>query len=118
MIAATAAAATVGAVLVIGPSGAAAAGPGYALAASDSRCSPGSRSAASGCPPGSQGQAGNGPGQNGLGSGYQPGVRVTRKVGQAGTVTVTRTVARLAARALGPARRRDSFEIADSVLEG
>ncbi len=43
MIAATAAAATVGAVLVIGPGGAAAAGPGYALAASDSRCTPGRR---------------------------------------------------------------------------
>jgi len=40
----TAAAATVGAVLVIGPGGAAAAGgPGYALAASDSRCTPGRR---------------------------------------------------------------------------
>ena len=39
----TAAAATVGAVLVIGPGGAAAAGPGYAPAASDSRCTPGRR---------------------------------------------------------------------------
>ncbi len=43
MIAATAAAATVGAILVIGPPGAAAAGPGYALAASDSRSTQGSR---------------------------------------------------------------------------
>ncbi len=43
MIAATAAAATVGAVLVIDPGGAAAAGPGYALAASDLRCTPGRR---------------------------------------------------------------------------
>ncbi len=40
MIAATAAATTVGAVLIIGPGSAAAAGPGYALAASDSRCTP------------------------------------------------------------------------------
>jgi hypothetical protein len=42
---ATAAAATVGAVLVIGPGDAAAAGPGYALrlAVSDSRCTPGRR---------------------------------------------------------------------------
>ena len=55
---------------------------------------------------------------SGPGSGYLPGVRVTRKVGQAGTVTVTQTVARLAARARGPARRRDSFDIADSELEG
>ncbi len=55
---------------------------------------------------------------SGPGSGYRPGVRVTRKVGQAGTVTVTQTVARLAARARGPARRRDSFDIADSELEG
>ena len=39
----TAAAATVGAVLVVGPGGAAAAGPGYAPAASDSRCTPGRR---------------------------------------------------------------------------
>ena len=126
MIAATAAAATVGAVLVIGPGGAAAAG--YALAASDSRCTTGSRSAASDCPPGSQGQAGNGPGRArgppaSISVGPAP-VTCSPRRGQShpegrpgGDGTVTQTVARLAARARGPARRRDSFDIADSELE-
>jgi hypothetical protein len=92
------------------------------------RAAAGSRSAASGCPPGSQGQAGNGPGRGrGPPAGISVGpVPVTgpgsespgRSARRGRRVTVTRTVARLAARARGPARRRDSFDIADSELEG
>jgi hypothetical protein len=134
MIAATAAAATVGAVLVIGPGGAAAAGgPGYALAASDSpaRCTPG-RAAAVLPQAVHRGPRARARLATGLAA---PAARRRAsqwarlrlpargqshpegRPGGDGHVTVTQTVARLAARARGPARRRYSFDIADSELE-
>jgi hypothetical protein len=142
----TAAAATVGAVLVFGPGGAAAAGgPGYALAASDRtraarragrqpQCGLPESESESGCPPGSQPGRATGRLATGLAppaarrrasqwarlrlpargqSHPGPELRSARRglsLTQPGS-TVTQTVARLAARARGSARRRDNFDI-------